>query len=209
MFPSQSASSFSRVNELKFRPVTPAFVTFTNNSQLIQRSATLGPFLATLARSVTRNPFVCHSCRRQVGVGSRSSDQTSSGLDSRHRAECASLLSGYRSRDVDHGIRGTVLRYARTLAPATPFLSLVYFTVCCIPRGVPYFPTSTVVWSFPIREFSTPYAPSRPSYIPPPSAALSTHPAPIAPGSAKNITPEIAAPYADTAATRGTPDARQ
>jgi hypothetical protein len=54
-------------------PVSPFLAALTQGSQIIENSATLSLLFATLARSVTRKSFVCHSYRKSPGVGGKPS----------------------------------------------------------------------------------------------------------------------------------------
>ena len=50
-------------------PLSPFPATLTDHSQLIENSIALSPVFATLTGTVNHKPFVCHSYRKQVGVG--------------------------------------------------------------------------------------------------------------------------------------------
>jgi hypothetical protein len=50
-------------------PLSPLFDTLTSCVQAAENTATLSPFPATLTSYVKRKSFVCHSYKKQRGVG--------------------------------------------------------------------------------------------------------------------------------------------
>src|SRR6476660_4510964 len=54
-------------SSLATAPLTPFPATLSGESQLIENPAALSPVVATLARHVHHNPFVCHSYKKHRG----------------------------------------------------------------------------------------------------------------------------------------------
>jgi hypothetical protein len=59
----------TRHSPLATASLSPFPATLTGDLQLTENPATLSPFLATLTSHVTRNSFVCHSCKKHPGWG--------------------------------------------------------------------------------------------------------------------------------------------
>jgi hypothetical protein len=167
------------------------------------------PFRITLfADPHPLNPIESHSCKKQ-GRGTPSASQSLPSFStSAHKSNTTVHITSLPSRAFSNASgqfpspRGGVLSALTTRH---------FFNIQGIEgTSRKDFTTHYLLLTYPpLTEFSRSCALCRPSYIPPPSAALSTRLAPTAPRLEGNTTPGIVPLCADTAATPGTPDARQ
>ena len=114
-------------SSLATAPLTPFPATLSGESQLIENPAALSPVVATLARHVHHNPFVCHSYKKHRGSHPSSQRSFRSGfsrpnfLPTRHSPPATSWarplppVTSHQSRITNSFIIRTSAKSARNL----------------------------------------------------------------------------------------------